>query len=111
MIAKIEKAIMNSNLGFNPDNNGEIIRIFIPPLTEERRKHLQRDVNKEGEAAKISVRSARKEANDQIKKLLKEGLPEDVEKDGYDRVQKLTDEYNKKVDEMVEKKNKEIMTV
>lgn len=111
MIAKIEKAIMNSNLGFNPDNNGEIIRIFIPPLTEERRKHLQRDVNKEGEAAKISIRSARKDANDQIKKLLKEGLPEDVEKDGYDRVQKLTDEYNKKVEEMIERKNKEIMTV
>jgi ribosome recycling factor len=111
LISKIEKAILNSNLGFNPDNNGEIIRIFIPPLTEERRKSLQKDVSKEGEAAKISLRSARKEANDQIKKLLKEGLPEDVEKDGYDKVQRLTDEFNKKVDELVEKKSKEIITV
>lgn len=111
MIPKIEKAILTSNLGFNPDNNGEIIRIFIPPLTEERRRGLQKDVSKEGEQAKISIRSARKDANDHIKKLQKDGLPEDMEKDGYDRVQKLTDDYNKKVDEMVDKKNKEIITV
>ncbi|MGF7140296.1 ribosome recycling factor [Roseimarinus sediminis] len=111
MIAPIEKAIINSNLGFNPDNNGEIIRIFIPPLTEERRKTLVRDVNKEGETAKISLRSARKDANDQLKKMLKDGLSEDEEKLALDQVQKLTDEFTVKVDEKVEKKNKEIMTV
>ena len=111
MIAPLEKAILNANLGFNPDNNGEIIRIFIPPLTEERRHTLVKDVNKEGEAAKVSVRSARKDANDQLKKLLKEGLSEDLEKDAMDIVQKLTDEYNKKVDEMVDKKHNEIMTI
>lgn len=111
MIAPIEKAIINSNLGFNPDNNGEIIRIFIPPLTEERRRTLVRDVNKEGETAKISLRSARKDANDQLKKMLKDGLSEDEEKLALDQVQKLTDEFTVKVDEKVEKKNKEIMTV
>lgn len=111
MIAPIEKAIINSNLGFNPDNNGEIIRIFIPPLTEERRRTLVRDVNKEGEAAKVSVRSARRDANEHLKKLLKEGLSEDLEKDAIDRVQKLTDEYNKKVELLIDKKNNEIMTI
>ncbi|MBN2807068.1 MAG: ribosome recycling factor [Prolixibacteraceae bacterium] len=111
MIAVIEKAIINSNLGFNPDNNGEIIRIFIPALTEERRKTLVRDVNKEGEAARVSIRSARRDANEQLKKLLKEGLSEDMEKDAMDRVQKLTDEFNRKVDVVVEKKNNEILTI
>ncbi|MBN1927429.1 MAG: ribosome recycling factor [Prolixibacteraceae bacterium] len=111
MIAVIEKAILNANLGFNPDNNGEIIRIFIPPLTEERRKTLVREVNKEGEAAKVSVRSSRKEANDQLKKMLKDGLSEDEEKIAVEIVQKYTDEFTKKVDELVEKKNSEIMTI
>lgn len=111
MIAPLEKAILNANLGFNPDNNGEIIRIFIPPLTEERRRTLVKDVNKEGESARVSIRSARKDANDQLKKLLKEGLSEDMEKDAMDAVQKLTDEYNKLVDEMVDKKHNEIMTI
>lgn len=111
MIAPIEKAIINSNLGFNPDNNGEIIRIFIPALTEERRKHLVRDVNKEGEAAKVSIRSARKDANEQIKKLLKEGLSEDAEKRSLDQVQKMTTDFSKQVDEIVDKKNNEIMTI
>lgn len=111
MIAPIEKAIINSNLGFNPDNNGEIIRIFIPALTEERRKSLIKDVNKEGEAAKVGVRSARKEANDQLKKMLKDGLSEDMEKDAVETVQKLTDKFNKNVDEIVSSKNDEIMTI
>ena len=111
MMPIIEKAIINSNLGFNPDNNGEIIRIFIPPLTEERRLRLVRDVNKEGEIAKISIRSARKEANEQLKKLLKEGLSEDMEKVKLDLVQKNTDSFTKKVDELVDLKNKEILTV
>jgi ribosome recycling factor len=111
MIAPIEKAILNANLGFNPDNNGEIIRIFIPPLTEERRKLLIKDVNKEGEAAKVSVRSARKEANDQLKKMLKDGLSEDEEKNATEKVQTMTDEYNKKVDDRVVRKHDEIMTI
>lgn len=111
LIKAIEKAIINSNLGFNPDNNGEIIRIFIPPLTEERRKSLLKDVNKEGEAAKVSLRSARKEANDQLKKMLKDGLSEDDEKKAVDTVQKMTDEYSRKVDELVDKKHKEILTI
>lgn len=111
MISVIEKSILNANLGFNPDNNGEIIRIFIPPLTEERRKILVRDVNKEGEAAKVSIRSSRKEANDQLKKMMKDGLSEDEEKHAVEIVQKYTDEYSKKVDELVEKKNNEIMTI
>lgn len=111
MIKPIEKAIINSNLGFNPDNNGEIIRIFIPPLTEERRKSLLKDVNKEGEAGKVSLRSARKDANDQLKKLLKDGLSEDDEKKAVDTIQRMTDEYTKKVDELVEKKHREILTI
>jgi ribosome recycling factor len=111
MIKPIEKAIINSNLGFNPDNNGEIIRIFIPPITEERRKILVKDVNREGEAAKVSIRSARKEANEQLKKLLKEGLSEDDEKKAIDIVQKMTDEFTRKTDDLVEKKHKEILTV
>ena len=111
MIGPIEKSILNANLGFNPDNNGEIIRIFIPPLTEERRKILVRDVNKEGEAAKVSIRSARKDANEQLKKLLKDGLSEDDEKDAIEKVQKMTDEHIKKVDVLVEKKHTEIMTI
>jgi ribosome recycling factor len=111
MIAPIEKSILNANLGFNPDNNGEIIRIFIPPLTEERRKSLSKDVNREGEAAKVSIRNARKEANDQFKKLLKDGLAEDLEKSSVEKVQKMTDDYSRKVDSLVEKKHVEIMTI
>lgn len=111
MIQKIEKAILNANLGFNPDNNGELIRIFIPPLTEDRRKSLVKDANKEGEAAKVSVRSARKDANEQLKKMLKDGLSEDDEKKAVDIVQKLTDDFTKKIDELVEKKHKEILTI
>jgi ribosome recycling factor len=111
MIAPLEKAIINSNLGFNPDNNGEIIRIFIPPLTEERRKTLVKDVNKEGESAKISVRSARKDANDHLKKLLKDGLSEDLEKDAVEKVQVMTTSFSKKVDGLIDLKNNEIMTI
>ncbi len=111
LITDIERAIINSNLGFNPDNNGEIIRINIPPLTEERRRDLAKQVGKEGENAKISIRSIRKDANDNLKKLLKEGLSEDLEKDAEHEVQELTNEYGKKVDEMLKEKEKEIMTV
>jgi ribosome recycling factor len=111
MISPIEKAIMNANLGFNPDNNGEIIRIFIPPLTEERRKLLVRDANKEGEAAKVSIRSVRKDANEQLKKMTKDGLSEDEEKKALDKVQSLTDEFNKRIEDRVSRKHEEIMTI
>lgn len=111
MIAPIEKAILNANLGFNPDNNGEIIRIFIPPLTEERRKLLVRDANKEGEAAKVGIRNARKDANEQLKKLQKEGLSEDDEKRAVEKVQHMTDDCTRRVEEKVTKKHEEIMTI
>ena len=111
LISVIEKSILVANLGFNPDNNGEIIRIFIPPLTEERRKVLGKDVNRESEAAKVSIRSARKDANDQLKKLLKDGLSEDGEKEAVELVQKMTDEFSKKIDIATEKKHIEIMTI
>jgi ribosome recycling factor len=111
MIGPIEKSILIANLGFNPDNNGEIIRIFIPPLTEERRKVLVKDVNREGEAAKVSIRSARKDANDHLRRLLKEGLSEDDEKDAVELVQKITDEFSKRIDISIEKKHIEILTI
>lgn len=111
MIHPIEKAIINSNLGFNPDNNGEIIRINVPAPTEQRRKEMVKTVNKEGEVAKVSLRSARKDANDNLKKLLKEGLSEDEEKDAVEEVQQLINEYTKKVDKMLDDKNVEILTI
>lgn len=111
MIPLIEKAIMGANLGMNPDNNGEIVRINVPPLTEERRKDLVKQVRKMGEDAKVTIRNHRRDAIEDLKKLKKDGLPEDMEKDGQDRVQKLTDKYIHKVDEMLDKKEKDIMTV
>ena len=111
LIGAIEKAIMNANLGFNPDNNGEIIRINIPALTEERRKNLVKQVNQEGEHAKVSIRAARKDANSSLKKLQKDGLSEDLEKDAEAEVQKLTDNYGKKVESLIEVKEKDIMTI
>ncbi len=111
LIPVIEKAIMSANLGFNPENNGEIIRINVPVLTEERRKILVKQVSQEGETAKVSLRTARKEANDSLKKLLKEGLSEDLEKDGEAEVQKLTDDFGKKIDDLVKAKEKDIMTI
>ena len=111
LIPEIEKAIMNANLGLNPDNNGEIIRINIPVLTEERRKSLVRQVYQEGENAKISIRSVRKEANEGLKKLQKDGLSEDLEKDGEAEVQRLTDDFGTKIDSLVKAKEKDIMTI
>jgi ribosome recycling factor len=111
MIPVIEKAIMAANLGFNPDNNGEVIRINIPPLTEERRRELVKHVNKEGENAKISLRSARKDSNESLKKLQKEGLSEDLEKDAEVEVQEVTNKYGKMVDDMLKKKNDEILKI
>ncbi|MDM8159303.1 ribosome recycling factor [Labilibaculum sp. K2S] len=111
MIVQIEKAIMNSNLGFNPDNNGELIRIHIPPLTEERRNDLVKQAKAECEHAKVSVRNARRDTNVELKKLVKEGLSEDVEKDAEAIVQKLTDKYSKTVDDLLIEKEKDIMTI
>lgn len=111
MIHAIEKAIMDANLGFTPQNNGEVIRINVPALTEERRRELVKKAKGEGETAKVAVRNARREAIDQLKKLQKDGLPEDVEKDDEEKVQKFTDKFVKKVDEVLEAKEKEIMTV
>ena len=111
MIAPIEKAIMDANLGFTPQNNGEQIRINIPPLTEERRKELVKKAKGEGENAKISIRNARKDGIDMLKKAQKDGMSEDVVKDSEGVIQKDVDAFNKKVDELLAAKEKEIMTV
>lgn len=111
MFRVIEKAIIDSDLGITPENNGEIIRIGIPPLTEERRKQLSKQCKAESETAKISIRNARRDCIDALKKALKDGLPEDVEKDGEAKVQKIHDKYIKQVDDMLTEKEKEIMTV
>ena len=111
LISVIEKAILNSDVGITPMNNGEVIRLGIPPLTEERRKQLAKQARHEGEEAKISVRNTRREAIDKLKKLQKDGLPEDAEKDAEAAVQKIHDKYIKKIDDMLADKEKEIMTV
>ena len=111
MFRVIEKAIIDSDLGITPDNNGEIIRLGIPPLTEERRKALAKQCGKEAETAKISIRNARRDCIDALKKAVKDGMPEDVQKDGEEKLQKLHDKYIKKVDDLYADKEKEIMTV
>ena len=111
-IREIEKAIMDSNVGITPENNGEVIRLNIPPLTEERRKQLVKDSKAESEKAKVSIRNARRDAIEALKKSVKnDGVPEDVEKDAEAEVQKIHDKYVKKVDELYAAKEKEIMTV
>lgn len=111
MIAPIEKAIIDANLGMTPQNNGESIRCNIPALTEDRRKELIKKAKAEGENAKTVIRNARRDAMDALKKLVKEGLAEDMEKDFEDKVQKSTDEQSKAVEAQVSAKEKEIMTV
>jgi ribosome recycling factor len=111
MLGVIEKAILAANIGLTPVNNGEVIRINIPPLTEERRHQLVKQVRNEGEIAKISIRNSRKWANDELKGLLKEGLPEDSEKEAVDKVQEMTHSYTAKVDKVMAIKEKEVMTV
>ncbi len=111
MFKEIEKAIINSELGITPENNGEVIRLSIPPLTEERRKMLVKQSKAEAEQAKVSVRNARRDAIDGLKKAIKQGLSEDVEKDAEAQVQKLHDKYLKKIDELFAAKEKEILTV
>ena len=111
MLKAIEKAIIDSAVGIMPSNNGEIIRLAIPPLTEERRKELVKQCSKENEQAKISIRNARREAIDQLKKAQKEGLAEDAGKDAEAKLQKIHDKYIKKADDTFAEKEKEIMTV
>ena len=111
MFREIEKAIINSELGITPENNGEVIRISIPPLTEERRRQLVKQSKAEAEQAKVSVRNARREGIDGLKKAVKQGMPEDVEKDAENDMQKLHDRFMKRIDELFAAKEKEILTV
>lgn len=111
LIKEIEKAILNSEVGITPENNGEVIRLGIPPLTEERRRDLAKQAKQEAEGAKISIRNTRREVIDVLKKSVKEGVPEDVEKDAEEKVQKIHDKFIKRIDELYAAKEKEIMTV
>lgn len=111
MMGPIEKAIIASNVGLNPQNDGTMIRLFLPPLTEERRKELVKRVNQEGEAAKVSIRNIRRDAIEQVKKEQKDGLSEDVAKDAEARIQGVTDKHIILVDQHCKDKDKEIMTI
>ena len=111
MIRLIEKAILDANVGLTPSNNGESIRCTVPPLTEERRKELIKKAKGAGENAKVSVRNARRDAIEQLKKANKDGMPEDMQKEYEQLVQKETDAFTKKVDDLVAAKEKDIMTV
>jgi ribosome recycling factor len=111
MLGPIEKAIIASNIGLNPQNDGSIIRLFLPPLTEERRKELVKRVNAEGEQAKVAVRSIRRDSIEHVKKEQKDGLSEDVAKDAEAHIQGITDKHIALVDQHCRDKDKEIMTV
>ncbi len=111
MIEAIEKAILAANIGLTPASNGEIVRLNIPPLTEERRKNLVKQIKNMGENTRISIRTARREANEAFKHMKKDGLEEDLEKEAELKVQDLTDKSIGKVDKLLEVKEKEIMTV
>ena len=111
MFKLIEKAIMDSEVGITPENNGEIIRLSIPPLTGERRQQLTKQCGKSGETARISVRNVRRDGIDKLKKAIKEGLSEDNEKDAEAELQKIHDKFMKRIDAALANKEKEIMTV
>ena len=112
LVKEIEKAIMTSDLGINPTNDGKVIRLVVPELTEERRKEIAKDIKKKGESAKVAVRNIRRDANDAFKKLSKSAdISEDEIKELEDGVQKLTDKYIAQIDKAVDEKNKEILTV
>ena len=112
MIAKIEKAILDANVGLTPSNTGEIIRCMVPPLTEERRKELIKKAKAQGETTKVTIRNVRRDGIDLLKKAQKnDGLSEDGEKEGEDELQKTTDKWVKKVDELIAAKEKDILTV
>ncbi|MEQ8359334.1 MAG: ribosome recycling factor [Cytophagales bacterium] len=111
ILADVEKAIINSNLGLNPQNDGENIRINLPPLTEDRRIQLVKQAKSDCEQGKISIRTVRKDMNDELKKLQKDGAPEDLVKDAEGEVQKITDKHSEKLDEIFKVKEEEIMTI
>ena len=111
MFRIIEKAIIDSNIGITPENNGEVIRLNFPPLTEERRKQIAKECNKEAENAKISIRNTRRDGIEKLKKAIKDGLSEDMEKDAENDLQKLHDRFMKTIDEISAKKDKELMTI
>jgi ribosome recycling factor len=111
LLQPIERGIMMANIGLTPQNDGKIIRLNIPPLTEERRKELVKQTKVEAENCRVSLRSARREGNETIKKMLKDGLPEDVAKDGEEEIQTILNDFSAKVDKHLEVKEKEIMTV
>ena len=112
MVKEIEKAILTSDIGINPTNDGKTIRLVFPELTEERRKELAKDVKKRGENAKVAIRNIRRDANDMVKKLSKsEDISEDSAADMEDDIQKMTDNFIAKIDSTIEEKSKEIMTV
>ena len=111
MLQPIERAIINANIGINPQNDGNMIRLFMPPLTEERRRELVKKAHNEGEHSKVSIRNIRRDAMEQIKKLQKNGLSEDIAKDSEKTVQEMTDKYIVLVDKHLASKEKEIMTV
>lgn len=111
ILGELEKAIRNANLGFNPKNEGEVLRISVPPLTEERRLEMVKKAKGEAENTRISIRNTRRTANDFAKSLEKDGLPEDESKKVQEKIQELTDEYIKKVDELLDAKEKDVMTV
>jgi ribosome recycling factor len=111
LIQPIEKAILGSNLGFNPQNDGVIIRINVPPLSEERRKQMVKYIHQEGETNKVSIRNARKKANEDIKLAEKNGAPEDEAKKSEEKIQELTNKHIKEIDDILAKKEKELLTV
>jgi ribosome recycling factor len=111
MLHVVEKAIMNSNVGITPANNGEVIRLVVPPLTEERRRDLVKQVKNEGENARVSIRNSRRDANVELKSMQKDGLSEDEASDAEERIQRLTDEFIAKVEKIVEAKDRDIMTI
>ncbi|OUO78631.1 ribosome recycling factor [Blautia sp. An249] len=111
LIKEIQKAILSSDLGLNPNNDGKLIRLVLPELTEERRKELVKDVKKRGENAKVAVRNIRRDANDAFKKLVKQDVSEDEVEELQEKIQKLTDKYVKNIDAAVDAKSKEILTV
>lgn len=111
MIEVIEKAILAANIGITPMNNGEMVKLFVPPLTEDRRKELVKQIKHEGEIAKVSIRNVRRDVMEEFKKMKKDGLSEDDEKKAEAKIQEITDFANKKVDEHMTKKEKEVMTV
>jgi len=111
MVSVIDKAILTANLGFNPTNNGEVVIVNVPPLTEERRRDLVKQVKNEGENTKVGIRNIRRDINEEVKKLQKHGVSEDLVKDTEEEIQKLTTKFIAKVDELIVQKEKDIMTI